>query len=68
MLVCHEGTDTLHPSSVTMDDGTPVNSLAPGTLTGAQQAALCDLGGASFGNIPGHTEHDLTVDLDDPGH
>jgi hypothetical protein len=50
VIVCHEGTDTLDPSEVTL--GTTKTSLAAGTMTAAQQKALCDAGGASFGSLP----------------
>jgi protocatechuate 3,4-dioxygenase beta subunit len=63
VLVCHEGTDTLSPSDVTLGDETET-SLAAGTLTEAEQKALCDLGGASFGGLD-HDEFDLTVDIAD---
>jgi hypothetical protein len=63
VLVCHEGTDTLTQSSVTLagTGGSTKISLGAGSLTAAQQKALCDTGGASYGNLSGHTERSLTV-------
>jgi hypothetical protein len=63
VLVCHEGTNTLDPSSVALtgDASSPKTSLAPGSLTAAQQAALCGLGGATYGGLSGHTNRSLTV-------
>jgi len=66
VLVCHEGTNTLAASAVTRG-ATTKNSLAPGSLTGAEQAALCGLGGATFGGISGHPENlDFLVDVATP--
>jgi uncharacterized surface anchored protein len=62
VLVCHEGTDTLFSRDVTVGTETK-QSLAPGALSGAQQKALCDTGGASFGNISGHGSVTAEVDL-----
>ena len=62
VLVCHEGTDTLFSRDVTVGSVTK-QSLAPGSLSGAQQKALCDAGGASFGDISGHGEVDAHVEL-----
>jgi hypothetical protein len=58
VLVCNQSTNLLHPSTVTID-GVDKTSLAPGSLTPAEQAALCGLGGASYsdkglGNHPGN--------------
>jgi hypothetical protein len=50
VLVCHEGTDTLHSRDVTVG-GVRKQSLSGTGLTAAEQKALCDLGGASFGNL-----------------
>ena len=61
VLVCHEGTNTLVSSDVTIG-GTTKASLAPGSLTSAQQAALCGLGGANFGGF-GHGSQTATVDV-----
>ena len=68
VLVCHEGTDTLFQSSVRLEGATDAqdvtkNSLAAGSLTAAQQKVLCDTGGASFGNLSGHDDRSLTVDM-----
>ncbi len=62
VLVCHEGTDTLFSRDVTID-GETKQSLAPGNLTDAQQKALCDAGGASYGDISGHPAKNALVDL-----
>ncbi len=62
VLVCHEGTDTLFSRDVTVD-GVTKQSLAAGALTGAQQKALCDTGGASFGDISGHDNVDALIGL-----
>jgi hypothetical protein len=65
VIVCHEGTNTLHSSNVTLDDGSTEGdtkaslSSPPGGLTEAQ---LCSLGGATFGGF-GHGDQDLTVDI-----
>ena len=56
VLVCHQGTDTLDQSGVTVDSTTK-QSLAKGSLTEAQENALCNLGGASFDG----SEHGDTV-------
>ena len=62
VVVCHEGTDTLFSRDVTVD-GVTKQSLAAGSLDGAQQKALCDTGGASFGRIAGHGKVGAEVDL-----
>ncbi|HEX7277572.1 MAG TPA: hypothetical protein VF244_09390, partial [Acidimicrobiales bacterium] len=68
VLVCHEGTDTLHPSDVTLvGDGTET-SLGNAGLTPTQEEALCNLGGAQFDHITGHDTQDLEVSLGSPGH
>jgi hypothetical protein len=58
VLVCNQSTNLLHPSTVTIDSVNKT-SLAPGTLTPAEQAALCGLGGAAYpdkglGDHPGN--------------
>jgi len=52
VITCHQGTNTLVGSSVSLNGGTAKTSIssAPSGLT---QAQLCNLGGASFGNL-GH--------------
>lgn len=50
VLVCHEGTDSLYSRDVTVN-GVTKQSLSGAGLTGTEQKALCDLGGASFGNL-----------------
>jgi hypothetical protein len=62
VLVCHEGTDTLYSRDVTVG-GVTKQSLGAGPLTAAQQKALCDTGGASFGDISGHPDVTATVAL-----
>jgi uncharacterized surface anchored protein len=63
VLVCHEGTDTLHQADVELDGETKQSlSTAPGGLTDAQ---LCGLGGAAFGGISGHDTQLLEVTPDD---
>jgi hypothetical protein len=48
VIVCHEGTNTLAASQVTL--GTTKTSLAAAGLpTGVTESAVCNLGGASFG-------------------
>ena len=67
-IVCHEGTNTLHSSSVTLN-GTAKASLAgvPSALIakGVTQADLCGLGGAQFNGL-GHGTHGGSVSI--PGH
>ena len=60
VLVCHEGTNTLLPSEVTLTGGGTTTTLPPGTLTADQQAALCGTGGASFSG-QGHGAKTFTV-------
>ena len=48
VLVCHEASNTLVASNVTIN-GTTKASLATGTP--AEQAALCAIGGATFGGL-----------------
>jgi uncharacterized surface anchored protein len=60
VLVCHEGTDTLHSSGVTIGNTTK-QSLAPGTLTPAQQKTLCETDGANFRDLEGHGSVSVTV-------
>ena len=62
VVVCHEGTDTLFSRDVTVD-GVTKQSLDAGSLTGTQQKALCDTGGASFGRIAGHGKVTPEIDL-----
>ena len=66
VLVCHEGTDTLFQRNVTLGGGAPKLSLGAGSLSEAQQKALCDTGGASFGDIAGHGDVSPVVHLDAP--
>jgi len=66
VLVCHDATDTLAPSDVTIGADTKT-SLGAGTLTAAEQKALCDLAGATFGGL-GHGDTDVTVDVGSGAH
>jgi hypothetical protein len=61
VLVCHENTDTLVPSSVTLGSQTKT-SLSGSGLTAAQQKALCETGGANFGGRP-HGTSSLSVNI-----
>lgn len=65
VLVCHEGTESLHQGDVTLD-GTTKQSLDGSGLTAAQQKELCDSGGASFGGISGHGTNSVDVTPDAP--
>ena len=62
VLVCHEGTNTLVPSDVT-NGSTTKTSLGAGSLTAAQQAELCGLGGATFGGKTHLTDDRYDVDI-----
>jgi hypothetical protein len=68
-LACHEGTNTLHGSSVTLNgQGTKSTITAvPSALQakGVTQADLCNLGGAQFGGL-GHGTFSGSVSI--PGH
>ena len=66
VLVCHENNDRLAPSDVTYGSETKT-SLAAGALTDAQQAALCNTGGATFGG-KAHGSASLTVDVGSDAH
>ena len=59
VLVCHEGTNTLDPSSVTVNGVTTTSLATGGALTDAQ---LCGLGGSSYGGL-GHGNVGATVDV-----
>ena len=71
MLVCHDATDLLAPSDVTIDPGGADEetkaSLAAGSLSEAQQNALCALGGASWSGLV-HGDTDLSVDIGSDAH
>jgi hypothetical protein len=63
VVVCHEGTDTLHPSQVTLGGVTKTSIGTP--PPGVTQKQLCDAGGASFGGrTHGTTSGSVTI----PGH
>jgi hypothetical protein len=67
VIVCHQGTNTLAPSSVT-DGTTATTSLAPGALpAGVTEAQLCGLGGARYAGL-GHATLDLDVTVGDGPH
>jgi hypothetical protein len=60
VLTCHEGTDTLISSEVTLDGKTKSTlAAAPAGLTEAQ---LCNLGGAAFGGL-GHGPLTAGIDI-----
>src|SRR3954452_22996978 len=60
VIVCHQGTNTLHSSSVTVDGETKTSlGAAP---TGTTAAQLCGLGGASFTGKR-HGVHPASVDI-----
>ena len=63
VLVCHEGTNTLHPSSVTLNGETKTSMASP--PAGFTQQQLCALNGASFGG-KGHGTLSGSVTI--PGH
>jgi len=71
VLVCHDGTDLLAPSDVTINPGTgeaeTKTSLAAGTLTEAQQQALCALLGATWSGLD-HGNTDFRVDVGSDAH
>ncbi|MEY2515293.1 MAG: hypothetical protein QOJ89_2651 [bacterium] len=52
VIVCHEGSNTLTATDVTI--GTMTKQSISTGLTTTEQAALCATGGASFGSISGH--------------
>ena len=63
VIVCHQGTNTLHPSSVTVDGETKTSlGTAPSGLT---QAQLCGLGGAAYTGKR-HGTHPASIAI--PGH
>jgi hypothetical protein len=63
VIVCHQGTNTLHSSSVTIDGVTKQSlSTAPATIP---EDTLCKLGGAQYGGLA-HGAHSGTVDI--PSH
>ncbi|MCW2669772.1 MAG: hypothetical protein JWO27_1669 [Frankiales bacterium] len=62
VLVCHEGSNTLDPSPVTVN-GTTTTSLGTGGLpVGVTEAQLCGLGGSSYGGL-GHGNVGATADV-----
>jgi hypothetical protein len=65
VIVCHEGTNTLAPSSVANGSSTKTSlSSPPGGLT---QAQLCGLQGARFDGLP-HGDKDLRVNVGSAAH
>jgi hypothetical protein len=50
VITCHEGTNTLVGSSVSLNGGTAKTSIAT-VPSGVTEAQLCNLGGASFGGL-----------------
>ena len=63
VLTCHEGTDTLLSSEVTIDGVTKSTLAAP--PAGMTEAELCNLGGAAFGGKP---HGPLSAAIDIAGH
>lgn len=66
VLVCHENDDRLAPSRVTYGSDTKT-SLSGAGLTDAQQKALCDTGGATFGGKT-HGPASLSVEVGSGAH
>ena len=62
VIVCHEGSDTLFSRDVTVD-GETKQSLVQAARWSHRQKQLCDLGGASFGDISGHGPVSADIDL-----
>lgn len=60
VLVCHEGTNTLVSSDVTI--GTTKQSLGSAPSGGPTESQLCGLGGASFGGFA-HGNQSATIDV-----
>lgn len=62
VVVCHEGTDTLDPSSVTLGGSTPTTSLAAADLGAGSptEAQLCALSGSTYGGL-NHDQQTLQV-------
>jgi hypothetical protein len=60
VIVCHEGTDSLDSSEVTL--GTDTKSSVSDAPTGFTEKDLCDIGGASFGGLD-HGTHAPSVDI-----
>jgi hypothetical protein len=50
VITCHEGTNTLVGSSVSLNGGTAKTSITT-VPSGVTEAQLCNLGGASFGGL-----------------
>jgi hypothetical protein len=60
VITCHEGTDTLTASDVTVDGATKSSlTAAPAGIT---EAELCNLGGAAFGGKT-HGVHPASIDI-----
>ena len=69
VLVCHQGSNTLASSSVTFDGSTKTSLATGATLpTGVDEAKLCGLGGASYGNIDGHPTKSASVSVGSAAH
>ena len=69
VLVCHQGTNTLAASDVTID-GTQKTSLANGATLpdGVSEAELCGLGGAAYPGIDNHPTKSATIAVGSDGH
>jgi hypothetical protein len=66
VITCHEGTDTLVGSSVSLNGGTAKTSITT-PPAGITQAQLCNLGGASFGGLSHGGGKSLSVTIPDSG-
>ena len=62
VLVCHEGTNTLNSRDVTVN-GDKKQSLSGASLTTAEEQELCELGGASYGDIGGKPDVNALIEL-----
>lgn len=69
VLVCHEGTNTLAASDVTIDS-VQKTSLANGATLpdGVSEAELCGLGGAAYGGIDNHPTKSASIAVGSDAH
>ncbi|TMK17327.1 MAG: hypothetical protein E6G68_08920 [Actinobacteria bacterium] len=69
VIVCHEGTNTLAASHVTIDSSQKTSLGTGATLpSGVTEAALCGLGGASYGGINNHPTKTATIAVGSEAH
>ncbi|MBZ5710872.1 prealbumin-like fold domain-containing protein [Nannocystis pusilla] len=69
VYVCHEGTDTLHPSTYKLDNSAEFDTLAASDLPNpALETLLCSLLDGDTGYRHGTTVKDLTVNIPATGH